>query len=269
MRQIQAAVMELKRSIDERHVGAYAAQSAYFMFMSFLPLVLMLLSLIRFTGIPQEELYLLMENVIPMEFRSFIQSMIMEMYDRTAATISLSALVAAWSAGKSFMALNRGMNVICQVEKKSSYIFQRLRGSLFAAFFVALLVLTLLLVVFGSSIHELLLKYFPLLAVVTRVLLAFRMALMLALFILFFNVIYMTLPNRWGKFWEQLPGAIFTALGWYLFSFGFSIYVEHSNAFNMYGSLTTIILLMFWLYFVMYIILIGAAINEWLNGKRT
>ena len=35
----------------------------------------------------------------------------------------------------------------------------------------------------------------------------------------------------------------------------------------MYGSLTTIILIMMWLYFSMYILLIGAEINRWLREK--
>ena len=46
-----------------------------------------------------------------------------------------------------------------------------------------------------------------------------------------------------------MPGALAAAVGWYLFSFGFSIYVQYGNAYSMYGSLTTLILFMFWLYF--------------------
>lgn len=264
MVRIILTIIDLKNKMTERHVAAYAAQSAYFMIMSFFPLTLLLLTLIGFTGLQQEELYSLLAGIIPEGFHSFMFGLIREMYSRTATTISLSALVAVWSAGTSFMALNRGMNSICQIKKKSNYLVQRIRGSIFAAFFVILIVLTLLLLVFGTMIHQLILHYFPFLAVITRVILAFRAFLMMALFILFFDMVYMTLPNRRGKFLEQLPGAIFTAIGWYVFSFGFSIYVENNNAFNMYGSLTTIIMLMLWLYFVMYIILIGALINEWL-----
>ena len=67
----------------------------------------------------------------------------------------------------------------------------------------------------------------------------------------------MMLPNRKTTFTDQLPGALFSAVAWYLFSFGFSIYIEYTRAYTMYGSLTTLMLFMFWLYFVMYIVLIG------------
>ena len=160
------------------------------------------------------------------------------------------------------MALNKGMNVICKVERNPNYVLMRLRGAVFALMFAVLIVVTLLLIVFGTSIHELFAVYFPFLAIFTRVILSFRLVVMLALFMLFFALLYMILPNRRASFIEQFPGAIFAAAGWYLFSYGFSIYIEYSHAFNMYGSLTTLVLLMFWLYFVMYIVLIGMELNH-------
>ena len=83
----------------------------------------------------------------------------------------------------------------------------------------------------------------------------------------FFAVLYMMLPNRITTFTgSSLPGALFSAVAWYLFSFGFSIYIEYTRAYTMYGSLTTLMLFMFWLYFVMYIVLIGVEINHfWLD----
>lgn len=258
-----AAVLDMKRDMEKCHVGAYAAQSSYFIILSFLPLIIMVLSLVQYTGIGKADLYRLIQDFVPLGFQSWLIGIINEMYSHTVATVSISALVTVWSAGKSFMALNRGMNSICKVEKNPNYLLLRLRGAFFALIFVMLIVATLVLIVFGNSIHELFAKYLPFVAIFTRILLSFRLVLMLAVFTGFFVVLYKILPSRKAGFIEQLPGAIFAALGWYLFSFGFSIYIEYSHAFNMYGSLTTLILLMFWLYFVMYIVLIGMELNQW------
>ena len=262
-------ILDMKREMERSHVGAYAAQSAYFIILSFLPLIILLLSVIQFTGIGKSDLYLLIKDVVPLGFQSWLLSIIDEMYSRTVATVSISALVTVWSAGKSFMALNKGMNAICHVEKRQNYIQMRLRGAVFAMLFVLLIAATLLLIVFGTSIHELFALYFPFLAIFTRVILSFRMVLMLGLFTFFFALLYMVLPSRRAGFADQLPGALFAAAGWYLFSYGFSIYIEYSHAFNMYGSLTTLVLLMFWLYFVMYIVLIGMELNCWREEKST
>ncbi|MCD8197991.1 MAG: YihY/virulence factor BrkB family protein [Lachnospiraceae bacterium] len=260
-------VLKIKRDMDEKHVGAYAAQSAYFIMLSFLPLIILLLSAVQLTGIEKAELYEMIESFIPLGFQSWVMSLIDEMYSRAIAAISLSALMTAWSAGKSFMALNRGMNCICG-RKNRSYLFMRARGTLFSLLFVVLVLASLLMVVFGNSIHELVLLYLPFIAVFTSLVLSFRLVLMLGAFILFFAIIYWVLPGREPgeerRFMEQLPGAMFASVACYLFSFFFSIYIEYSNAASMYGSLTTMILFMMWLYFIMYIVLIGIEVNQWL-----
>ncbi len=262
------ATLEMKRDMERSHVGAYAAQSAYFIMLSFLPLMIMLLSMIQYTHIGKADIYELIQEIVPVGFQSWILGIVDEMYSHTMAAVSLSAIVTAWSAGKSFMALNRGMNAICKVERNPNYILMRLRGAVYALFFVALLLVSLLLIVFGHSIHLLAEKHFPLLAIFTRILLSFRLVIMLALFMLFFALLYKILPNRKAGFFEQLPGAVFASIGWYLFSFGFSMYIEWRNGrFDMYGSLTTLVLFMFWLYFVMYIVLIGMEINQWLKDR--
>ena len=262
------AALEMKRDMERSHVGAYAAQSAYFIMLSFLPLMIMLLSMIQYTHIGKADIYELIQEIVPVGFQSWILGIVDEMYSHTMAAVSLSAIVTAWSAGKSFMALNRGMNAICKVERNPNYILMRLRGAVYALFFVSLLLVSLLLIVFGHSIHLLAEKHFPLLAIFTRILLSFRLVIMLALFILFFALLYKILPNRKAGFFEQLPGAVFASIGWYLFSFGFSMYIEWRNGwFDMYGGLTTLVLFMFWLYFVMYIVLIGMEINQWLKDR--
>ena len=267
MRLIRTA-LEMKRNMERSHVGAYAAQSAYFIMLSFLPLLIMLLSLVQYTQIGKADIYDLIREIVPLGFQSWLLGIVDEMYSHTMAAVSLSAIVTAWSAGKSFMALNRGMNSICRVERNPNYILMRLRGAFYALFFVALLVISLLLIVFGHSIHLFVQGHFPFLAIFTRILLSFRLVLMLAVFILFFALLYKVLPDRKAGFLEQLPGAVFAAVGWYLFSFGFSVYIEWRNGqFNMYGSLTTLVLFMFWLYFVMYIVLIGMEINQWLKEQ--
>ena len=53
-----------------------------------------------------------------------------------------------------------------------------------------------------------------------------------------------------------------------MFSLGFSLYLDYFDGMsNMYGSLTTLILVMLWMYFCMYIVLIGAEINAYFEDK--
>jgi membrane protein len=89
----------------------------------------------------------------------------------------------------------------------------------------------------------------------------FKGLIMLAILILFFDVIFTALPNKKLTLKKQLPGAVICGIAWYIFSFGLSVYVDYFNGFSMYGSLTTIALIMLWLYFCMYILMLSAEIN--------
>ena len=161
MRRLIFMIMEIKRNIADNHVSAYAAQAAYFIMLSLIPLLILLLSMIQFTGIGKADFYSLIQHLVPQGFQSWMLSIIDEMFSRTVATVSLSAVVTIWSAGKSFMALNRGFNAICRVDKNPNYVLMRLRGAVFALLFVVIIMVSLVLVVFGDSIHLWLVKYIP------------------------------------------------------------------------------------------------------------
>lgn len=110
--------------------------------------------------------------------------------------------------------------------------------------------------------------HMPFLAVITGMILRLKDVVSIAFLTLVFMLLYKFVPNRKAKLLSQAPGAVFSSVCWYLFSIGFSLYVTYTPGLsNMYGSLTTIILAMLWLYFCMYIILLGAEINSYFEEQ--
>lgn len=257
---IRGFLKELKRD----HVGAYAAQAAYFIILSFIPFILLLLTLIQYTSLTKSDLYTVAQEILPSTLDGFVIGIIDEVYNRGALAISLSAVTAIWSAGKAFFALMRGMNSIYDVEEQRNYIQLRLWAALYTVIFVVVIVLTLVLLVFGNSIEKMLIKHIPLLGVIMGSIIGLKNVIMLIAIAGFFVILYRFVPNRKAPLLSQVPGAVFTSVSWFLFSTGFSIYMDLTTGFsNMYGSLTTVILLMLWLYFCMYLMLIGAEINSY------
>jgi len=255
-------------AMQEDHVGAYAAQSAYFIMLSFIPFVLLLLTLIQYTSITKSDIYTVAQVILPDSMDSFVIGIINEVYSKTAVTISISAIVAAWSAGKGFLALSNGMNSIYDVEKRKNYIILRLRSALYTVIFIISIILTLLVLVFGNSIHQAVVTHLPLLAVITGVIINLKDVVSICFLTLVFAVLYKFVPNRKARLYSQAPGALFSSVCWYLFSIGFSLYVDYSPGFaNMYGSLATIVMVMLWLYFCMYILLLGAEINSYFEEQ--
>lgn len=256
------------KAMNEDHVGAYAAQSAYFIMLSFIPFIILLLTLIQYTTLTQADIYGAAQVIFPDSMNGFVIDIINEVYSKTAVTVSLSAITAAWSAGKGFLALMRGMNSVYDVEEQRNYIILRFRSAIYTIVFVISIILSLVVLVFGNSIHQAAVVHMPFLAVITGMILQMKDIVAIAFFTLVFMLLYKFVPNRKARLLSQAPGAVFSSVCWYLFSIGFSLYVTYTPGLsNMYGSLTTIILAMLWLYFCMYIILLGAELNSYFEEQ--
>jgi len=261
-------IMGFLNAMQEDCVGAYAAQTAYFIMLSFFPFFILLITLVQYTSLTPEDIYRAAQMIFPPSMDSFVQGIINEVYSKTAVTVSLSAIMAAWSAGKGFMGLIQGMNMIYNVEERRNYILLRLQSAFYTLVFVVAVILSLVILVFGNSLHQAALEYVPILSYVTGILLKLKGMVSIGILAVFFMLLYRFVPNRKVRLIRQVPGAAFSAVCWYGFSIVFSIYVELSPGLaNMYGSLTTIVLVMLWLYFCMYIILIGAEINSYFEDQ--
>ena len=256
------------RRFNEDHVGAYAAQSAYFILLSFIPFVLLLVTLVQYTPLTQEIVTTALVRIVPEEFSSFVEGVVREIFGKSPAYVPLSAVIALWSAGKGVNALTNGLNCVYRVEETRGYLINRLRSTVYTLIFVVAVVLTLILLVFGNQIQAGIAARFPMIAKVTSFIIGMRTFITLVFLGLVFLLIYKFVPNRRASFKSQIPGAMVSAVAWSLFSLAFSVYIDFTpGSINMYGSLTTLVLIMLWLYFCMWIRLIGAEINSYFEDK--
>lgn len=155
-----------------------------------------------------------------------------------------------------------GLNCVYESRETRNYVFLRIRATFYTVVFIVAIVFSLLLTVFGNMLSIPIIKYLPFMTQVIDFLLRFRTLLSFVVLTVFWILVYRFLPNRRDLLRRQLPGAVFTACGWLFISFIFSIYLDVFTGFSdMYGSLTTIILILLWLYGCMYIVLLGGEVN--------
>ena len=261
-------VMGFSRRIRDDHVSAFAAQSAYFILMSIIPILLLMMTRSRYLPITQEDLAHMFFTVVPEAFQGLFSLIVSEVYTKSFAVVPLTAVFAAWSASKGIMSLYGGLNTIYHVPIVPNYIISRLWSAIYTILFIVAVLLTLVLMVFGTTIQEQLINHFPMIANVTGFFVHFRFLITLTVLTLVFLVMYVILPNRRASFKSQIPGAVISSVAWLLFSYCFSLYVRFSKGISqMYGSMTTIMFLMLWLYFCMGILLIGAEINAYFEDR--
>lgn len=254
--------------ITEDHVGAYAAQSAFFLVLSLIPIILLLLTLVQYTPVTKADVMTVAYEFFPTSIRTAIISIINEVYNQSQAVIPLTALVALWSAGRGTLAMTNGLNCIYRQSETRNYIFLRVRAAIYTFLLIIVIALSLVFLGFGNTISLWVNQYVPVFGYVTDFIIEIRTITIICILIVFSMFIYRFLPNNSRRLRNQIPGAIFTSFGWTMASFVISVYMDIFKGFsNMYGSLTTIVLIMLWLYFCMYIMLIGGEINVLLEEQ--
>ena len=263
--------MALSNRIGWNHTGAYAAQSAYFFILSLIPIILLLLTIVQYTPVTKADVMTAMVMVFPEKnMQDFIIGIVNQVYNQSRTVIPVTAVVALWSAGKGVLAMSNGLNYSYEIRETRNYVFMRIRASVYTILFIIAIVLGLVLSVFGNSISLFINTRFPFMKETTESILEMRTFITFAILLGFSLMIYRFLPNHKVRVREQIPGAVFTAVGWQVISFIFSMYLTIFQGFSgLYGSMTAIILVMLWLYFCMYAILLGGLLNcIWQENKK-
>ena len=257
-------IMRILDRAAQSHVGAYAAQSAFFFVLSLIPIILLLMTMVQYTPLTRGDVMTAVTEVFPKTVTPFLISIINEVYSQSTAIIPVTILVALWSAGRGVLAITSGLNCIYQSKETRNYFYLRLRASVYTVLFLLVIISCLLLAVFGNRSSIFVEINAPVLQKAVDFLIRIRTSLTVGVMMLFCMLLYRFLPDvkirtKWK---HQIPGSVFSAIGWQIISLIFSVYLDIFEGFStMYGSLTTIVLVMLWLYFCMYMILLGGVIN--------
>lgn len=263
MKNIVKTIRTVSAHIREMNIPVYASQASFFITLSAFPMLLLLVSILRYTGISVDTLTQALEGVIPEALIPFVKKQIFNAYQSTTGTVlSLSALIALWSASRGIYGLRKGVHSVYKVQEDRSWFYTRGISVLYTFAFLIVLLLTLVLQVFEKALLQFISSRWANLV-------NFRFFLLLFLQTAVFTAMYAVLPNRRNRLTDSFPGAVFSAVGWLVLSDLYSRYVETFTGYaNIYGSVYALALSMLWLYCCVSILLYGGALNVYLTKNN-
>lgn len=261
-------IKKVYKSMGTDNISDYSSQCSYYTILSFIPFIILLLTLIQYTGINQETLFDIISRIIPSSMNSIVINIIEEVYSKSLGTISVSIIFTLWSAGKGFYALTRGLHKIYKTDssESSSYIHLRIRVIIETIVFIILIILGMIGMVFGNNLLSILQNKFGIFKGFTLLINLLTKILFLMSTSMVFAVVYKFIPNHKVTLKSQIYGAVFGAIALNIISFVFSKYLDIFKGFSItYGSLTTLMLVMMWTYSCFYTVFLGAEINKIIN----
>ena len=271
IRRTIAQIRHLAAFLRPMQIPLHSAYTSFFLILSLFPGLLLLLGVLRYTGIGPKDLLSVLEGWIPGSILGIVQSLLEASYRHASgAVVSISVGAMLYSASRGMFGILGGLYAVQAVTPQRNYWRKRGISMLYTAVFLLLLVLTLLAHISATALLDYLqMTTSPALLLMMR-LVDLRSVLLGSLLAGLFTVMYAWLPAQRSRLRSCLPGAAAAAMGWLLFTQLFSVYVEYFTTYvNIYGSVYALALGMLWLYFCICIFFYGSALNRWLSQRRT
>lgn len=256
------------RDLKQINLNTYASSGAFYIFLSLVPMLVVICTVIPYTPITQESLLSFVMGIFPAKVENIVVEIVDDVYEQSAGVLSAAILVTLWSAGKGILAVRRGLNAVNDVEEHRNYFVMRLVSSLYTLIFLGIILVSMTLLIFGNVLVEMILLRVPEFETLLRLLLNFRFLFVWLVLTLILAAFYSYLPDEKKVFFSQISGASVGAAIWSVFSWAFSIYVNIGKPYSIYGSLSIIVITMMWLYICIYIIFVGAYINKYLEERE-
>lgn len=249
------------RAFSDDRVAVYSAQASFFIIISSIPFIMLLISIGQYV-LPGASDHIIeaVKTALPHE----ISMMINWDVERNSGftLLSVTAATAFWSTSRGVGAVFRGVEGVYGSGASVNLIRRTVRNLFYTLIFIAAILSSVILLVFGSTIRDLTADALPTLSTVLSRILQSQGIVFFALLTVFFRFIYAAAARN-TEYKNHLLGASLAAVGWMLFSYFYSLYLRYfSGARSIYGSLTSVVLLMLWLYFCMIILLLGAEVNK-------
>jgi len=249
--------------INKDDLMPWASMLTIYLLLSIFPIVIVLTEVLSRTTLYNPELLSYWLELLPASVNETINSIAVELVGKQDnSVIPVAIVITLWSASRGMMAIIKALNKAYEVKERRSFIQLRLMAFIYTIGLIVLIVLTLGLIVFGKTLLGLVPDWIQIPSALGALISAGRYGLTVIFALIFFISLYNACPSETMGFRKVLPGALFASIGLIGVSLGFSFYITHLSSLSyLYGSLTSVIILILWLFIVSLVIMVGGEVN--------
>jgi membrane protein len=262
---IKSALWRAGEGVIKKHTLQMAAALSYYFVLSLFPALIFLSAVVAYLPVPDlfNKALSVMSTFIPPDSMGMVRQVLSDVISPHRATfLSFGLLGALWAASGGFAAAIEALNIACEVEETRRFWLTR-PLAIGLTFMVGLLLMVALAVmILGPQFGTWLTGY---LHVSWLFLLAWpyiHWAVAVGFTVLSLELLYFLAPNTRQHFLGTLPGAVLAVGFWICLSYALGVYFRSFGTFNKtYGTLGAAVALMVWLYWISFIMLLGAQLN--------
>lgn len=260
---------DILKIIKKPEMRILPGQLAFFFVLSVIPIFAIIIILGTNLSLSSDSILEFFESALPTGVMDSLTSILN--YNNIDTNVILFLITTFILASNGTFEIINASNTIYKIDQ-TSWLRRRIKAIFLTFSMVFLLIFVLLIPTFGTKILSLIGSVKIIGDVINKIIPIFNLlSVPISIFVVYFNLklIYVISPDRKIKSKSVTSGALFTTLGWMISSKVYSYYVTNFSKYDLvYGSLANIIILMFWLYILAYIFVIGMSLNVLSEDKN-
>ena len=258
MKKISLHIKKAIETFNQPEMRILPGNIAFFFVLALIPIITMLVVIASYFSISIDTVITFIDNLLPKEASNLIIEVISgKGFDSSVGVFNIIAL---FVASNGTYAIVNASNTLYQVTKSDS-LKDRIKAIILLLILLMLIIFLLIVPIFGEKI----LALFETTPFIEALRIVYKIGQWpLTIFTIYVNLklIYTIAPSIRVTSESTTYGAMFTTTIWSIATAVFSYYLSHFANYNvLYGNLSSLIILMMWLYIISYVFVMGIAIN--------
>ena len=252
-------ITRVYKAFNKMEMRVLPGNVAFFFVLALIPIISMVIAVVSRFSISIDAVTNFVEKFLPKDASNIIVNVIAgKSFDGSLGVFSFVILLVATNGT---YAIINASNTLYGI-KKSDVVKDRVKSLVLLSILLLLIVFILAVPVFGGKILALIHNNY----LNSNVVLLYKIIKWPLTFFFIYvtlKLIYTISPSKKINSSSTTYGALFTTIIWIIATIIFSYYLKYFANYNIiYGNLSSIIILMIWIYLISYVFVMGIAINS-------
>ena len=242
-----------------------ASSLAFNFFLAFFPSIIVIFTLIPYIpikGFHETLMNVLLEILPPTDNQAILNTLNDIINNPRGGLLSITFVLTLYFSTNGIHSLIEAFNASYHVNENRSILKQRALSLFLTLLLSLILIVTIGLIIFGKISIDYLINQNIIIQNTGQYILFAKWLIITTMLLVGISILFHLAPsikNKWKLF---TPGSLFATIFIIITSLGFNFYIENFSQYNkIYGSIGTLMIILFWMYFNSIILLTGFELN--------
>ena len=261
MKRIKNYINRMLKILNKQELRVLPGEIAYSLVLSLVPLVTLVGVIASKFSISMESVTTSLSSALPMQ----IVDILLPAFTSPSFGVGVSMLIGLIVASNGTSSIIVASNMLFKIDD-GNYLKRRIKALFMLIVLIVLFFFVIVVIAFGNNLFTFLYDLVfdnEIPGFLYDIFLVIKWSIGIIFIFIMIKLVFAMAPEKDIPSKNMNKGALFTTFSWVIATLIYSVYVTNFANYNLfYSSLTSIVILMIWVYILSYTLVIGIAINS-------